>query len=171
MLCAIIYETRLMANTPMTNILAVLYLSFITNCTGVTSLPDGTRICEYSVVANVECNHVMPDGMVLKFSTQTPYSKFSKTEPAPILAPTLQPIPLPIHSSLPLPFSAASVVPAYLLPPRFANGGPDETNYTRMFRIDFPTQTNRITGQPEVFFDASNGNSSYRVTNREGVLP
>jgi len=82
-------------------------------------------------------------------------------------------------------------MPMHLLPPRFANGGPDEENFCRMFRVDFQTEMNRIyrleksndltnwvqcppevdgTGQPDMFFDAGNAGASYRVASREGVL-
>jgi hypothetical protein len=177
----------------MTNIFAVIYLSFTTNCCGIVPLPDGNQLCEYCVVANVNINHVMPDGIMLKVATQVPYSRFSVTEPG---LPAPSSLPIPTRSARttlpPPPPSTALAAPFQLLPPRFANGGPDEENFSRMFRVDFATETNHIyrlevsrdlvlweacqpeidgTGQSEFFFDASKSGGSYRVVSREGVLP
>jgi hypothetical protein len=79
-----------------------------------------------------------------------------------------------------------------ILSPRFDNGSVVETNeYCRMFRVDFATETNWIyglesstnlvnwqpcppeingTGQPDYFFDIDEGNRSYRLVLREGVI-
>jgi len=183
----------------MANVIAVLFLSFTTNCNSINSLPDGSRLCAYEVVATVEVNHGMPDGNHLKFKTEVPYTKFSRVETTSVPLPPPG-LPLPGTQAPPLPQSRFAPPPPPttggpsfpLLPPRFANGGPDEENFCRMFRIDFPTVTNRIyglestvnmvtwdlcppevdgTGAQEVFFDANNGGRSYRVTSREGVLP
>lgn len=168
-----------------TNILAGLLLTFTTNRVGSYSLPDGGHLCEYQIIANAECNHQMPDG-VIQFTAQSFYSKFSQIEPPP---------PAPPPQLLPPNRSSRIIeppgMPFNLLPPRFANGGPDEQNFCPMFRVDFPTETNRIyrleashdlvnweprppeidgTGEPDRFFDAGNGGESYRVMSRDGVL-
>jgi hypothetical protein len=76
--------------------------------------------------------------------------------------------------------------------PRFANGSEGTNEYCRMFRVDFATEINYIyglecstnlldwtlcppeidgTGQQDYFFDIDEGNRSYRLVLREGILP
>ena len=172
----------------MTNlsIIVSIWVNIVTNPVPAGVTDNGDNFYEVSSVSSIQ--QYLPDGAFLNASTVIHHSWITNQEAAIGLR-TLKQFSLP---PLPPPsFTAASTIPLHLLPPRFANGGPDEENFCRMFRVDFLTETNRIyrlekshdlsnwgpcppeidgTGQPDRFFDANNAGASYRVVSREGVL-